>query len=62
VELLSVDGDTDGGDDCFVASSSPPPMHRCKMSRAGTTNYPAMTWSIVLHTHPNWLQHSDKVI
>ena len=27
VESLSVDGDTDGSDDCLAATSSPPPTH-----------------------------------
>ena len=62
VESLSVDGDTDGSDDCLAATSSPPPMHRCKESRAGTTNHSAMTWSIVVSTLPNWLQRSDNMI
>jgi hypothetical protein len=62
VESLSVDGDTDGSDNCLAATSSPPPTHRCKRSRAGTTNHSAMTWSIVVSTRPNWLQRSDKVI
>jgi len=62
VESLSVDGDTDGSNDCLAATSSPPPTHQCKNSRAGTTNHSAMTWSIVVSTRPNWLQRSDKVI
>ena len=62
VESRSVDGDADGSDDCLAATSSPPPTHRCKKSRAGTTNHSAMTWSIVVSTCPNWLQRSDKVI
>jgi hypothetical protein len=62
VESRSVDGDADGSDDCLAATSSPPPMHRCKKSRAGTRNHSAMTWSKVVSTCPNWLQRSDKVI
>jgi len=62
VESRSVDGDADGSDDCLAATSSPPPTHRCKKSRACTTNHCAMTWSIVVSTCPNWLQRSDKVI
>ena len=55
VESLSVDGDTDGSDDCLAATNSPPPTHRCKTSQAGTTNHSAMTWSRVISTCPNWL-------
>jgi len=62
VESRSVDGDADGSDDCLAATSSPPPTHQCKKSRAVTTNHSAMTWSIVVSTCPNWLQRSDKVI
>jgi len=62
VECWSVDGDPDGSDDCLAATSSPPPTHRCRKSRAGTTNHYAMTCSIVVTTRPNWLQRSDKVI
>jgi len=62
VESLSVDRDTDGTDECLVATSSPSPTHRCKKSRAGSTNHSAMTWSIVVSTCPNWLQRSAKVI
>ena len=62
VESLSVDGDTDGSDDCLAAMSSSPPTHRYKNSRAGTTNYPALTWSIVVSTRPNWLQRSDNLV
>jgi hypothetical protein len=43
VESRSVDGDADGSDDCLAATRSPPPTHRCKKSRAGTTNHSAMT-------------------
>ena len=62
VESLSVDGDTNGSDDCLAATSGPPPTHQCKKSRAGTTNHSAITWSIVVSTRPNWLQRFDKVI
>jgi len=62
VESRSVDGDTDGSDDCLAATWSPPPTHRCKKSWAGTTNNSAMTWSIVATTHLIWLQCSEKVI
>jgi hypothetical protein len=62
MESRSVDGDADGSDDCLAATSSPPPTHRCKKSRACTTNHSAMTWSIVVSTCPNWLKRSDKVI
>jgi hypothetical protein len=62
VEYRSVDRDTNESDHCLAATSSPPPTHRCKKSRAGTTNHSAMTWSIVVSTCPNWLHRSDKVI
>jgi hypothetical protein len=62
VESRSVDGDADGSDDCLAATSSPPSTHRCKKPQAGTTIHSFMTWSIVVSTYPNWLQHSDKVI
>ena len=62
VESRSVDGDAHGSDDCLAATSSPPATHRCKKSRAGTTNHFSLTWSIVVSTCPNWLQGSDKVI
>jgi len=62
VESLSVDGDTDGSDDCLAATSSPPLAHQCKKSQAGTTKHSAMTRSIVTSTRPNWLQPSDEVI
>jgi len=61
VESLSVDGDTDGSDDCLAATSSPSPTHRCKKSRDDTTNHTAMTWSIVVSTRPDWLQRFDKM-
>jgi len=62
VHSRSIDRDADGSADCLVATSSPPPTHRCTKSRAGTTNHSAMTWSIVVSTCPNWFQRSDKVI
>jgi len=62
VESLSVDGDTDGSDDCLAATSSSPPTHRAKKSRGGTTIHSAMTQSIVVSSRPNWLQCCDKVI
>jgi hypothetical protein len=62
VESLSVDGDTNGSDDCLATRCCPPPTHRCRKSRARTTNHSTMTWSIVGSTRPNWLRRSDKVI
>jgi hypothetical protein len=62
MESLSVEGHTDGSDDCLAATSSPLPMHRCSKSRGGTTNHSTMTRSMVVSTSPNWLQRSDKVI
>jgi len=62
VQSRSVDGDADGTDDCLAATRSLPPTHRCKKSRAGTSNHSAMTWPIVISTCPNRLQRSDKVI
>jgi hypothetical protein len=61
VESWSVDGDTDGSDDCLAATISPPAMHRCRKSRAGisTSNYSDMSWSIVVCTCSNWVQCFD---
>jgi hypothetical protein len=53
VESRSVDGDTDGSDDCLAATGSPASTHRCKKSRAGTTNHSAITWSIVVSPRAN---------